>query len=416
MPASPVELAYRTFSNTTSLSRRCGSLIIAHGLLGNAVNWTSASRRLLTHPSLVHCLRDVYSLDMRNHGSSPHSPDHSNNALASDLESFVLRKQEELCGGGGDAAHSGRSPDSDAGTVVMGHSMGGLAVMSMLLRRYNESLFLPAHADRGLAPRVDADERAIGSSMSCVNTQHGFGATQPIRDVLFDDTRTPEDERLGNTEACGAHGGGVARNADTSNVTQGRSNGRVNAAIIVDIAPNSLDRVAMSLPHNQSTDATLRAMAAVDMAAIHSYDEARVALERGGIADAAMREFVMTNIVLDKDRAKAARWRCNLSALARGKGFATLEPTIVRVLQDMMSDLDTQDDARHTQGCTLPVLFVFGTKSPYNVASCRDRIPQLFPNSIQLEVAEAGHFVHYENLNGFVDTVAPFLKQHLDEK
>lgn len=60
--------------------------------------------------------RDVYCLDLRNHGSSPHNPRHDFPALAADVESFI----DEL----------------DLGpSIIIGHSMGAKTAMAMSLRR-----------------------------------------------------------------------------------------------------------------------------------------------------------------------------------------------------------------------------------------------------------------------------------------
>ena len=82
-------------------------LLIAHGLFGSARNFNTLGRRLAT-------TRRVVMVDMRNHGASPWDPDNSYPALAGDLAEAV----ERLCGGK---------------AVMLGHSMGGKAAMTMAL-------------------------------------------------------------------------------------------------------------------------------------------------------------------------------------------------------------------------------------------------------------------------------------------
>jgi len=84
-------------------------LLIAHGLFGSARNFNTLGRRLAT-------TRRVVMVDMRNHGASPWHPDNSYPALAGDLAEAV----ERLCGGK---------------AVVLGHSMGGKAAMTLALTR-----------------------------------------------------------------------------------------------------------------------------------------------------------------------------------------------------------------------------------------------------------------------------------------
>jgi pimeloyl-ACP methyl ester carboxylesterase len=81
-------------------------LVIAHGLFGSARNLGAVARRLATG-------REVVAVDMRNHGDSLRSPDHSYEAMAADLAEVI----DDL-GGQGD---------------VLGHSMGGKAAMVLAL-------------------------------------------------------------------------------------------------------------------------------------------------------------------------------------------------------------------------------------------------------------------------------------------
>lgn len=84
-------------------------LLIAHGLFGSARNFNTLGKRLAT-------TRRVVMVDMRNHGASPWNPDNTYPALADDLADAVSR----LCGGK---------------AVLLGHSMGGKAAMTLALTR-----------------------------------------------------------------------------------------------------------------------------------------------------------------------------------------------------------------------------------------------------------------------------------------
>jgi pimeloyl-ACP methyl ester carboxylesterase len=83
-------------------------VLLAHGLFGSGKNLGGLARRLAA-------TRRVISVDMRNHGDSPHDPDHSYAALAGDLAELI-------------AAQGGRAD-------VLGHSMGGKAAMMLALTR-----------------------------------------------------------------------------------------------------------------------------------------------------------------------------------------------------------------------------------------------------------------------------------------
>mgnify|MGYP001547886518 FL=1 len=81
-------------------------LLIAHGLYGSARNWGVIAKRVEQH-----CL----TVDMRNHGASPWYDSHSYPDLANDLAQVI--EAHGVC------------------ADVVGHSMGGKAVMMLALTR-----------------------------------------------------------------------------------------------------------------------------------------------------------------------------------------------------------------------------------------------------------------------------------------
>lgn len=82
------------------------TLLIAHGLYGSARNWGVVSKRLSD-------TRRVVTVDMRNHGDSPHMPTNTYADMAADLAEVI--------------AQTGGPVD------LMGHSMGGKASMVLAL-------------------------------------------------------------------------------------------------------------------------------------------------------------------------------------------------------------------------------------------------------------------------------------------
>ena len=84
-------------------------LIVLHGLFGSARNWTRIARELSAN-------HHVYTLDLRNHGTSPRTPSMSYAEMAADVADFI-------------AAHGIADP------VVMGHSMGGKVAMELALEQ-----------------------------------------------------------------------------------------------------------------------------------------------------------------------------------------------------------------------------------------------------------------------------------------
>jgi esterase len=82
-------------------------MIILHGLFGSSDNW-------LTQAKLFSPSYKVYTIDLRNHGQSPHSDTFDYASMVSDLSEFLLD-------------HSIADP------VIIGHSMGGKTAMNFAL-------------------------------------------------------------------------------------------------------------------------------------------------------------------------------------------------------------------------------------------------------------------------------------------
>ncbi len=130
-------------------------VMILHGLLGSARNWTAIAKRLGAS-------RRVFALDLRNHGGSPWADDMTYSAMAEDVRGFM----------------AGRGL---SGAAVIGHSMGGKAAMTLALEHgelverlvvvdiapvaYAHGTFMPyVHAMRAVDPsaatrRGEVEER-----------------------------------------------------------------------------------------------------------------------------------------------------------------------------------------------------------------------------------------------------------------
>ncbi len=83
-------------------------LIILHGLFGSADNWMTQAKMLSEH-------YHVYTVDQRNHGLSPHSPDHDYLAMTEDLNDFLDQHNLKQA-------------------ILIGHSMGGKTAMNFAIR------------------------------------------------------------------------------------------------------------------------------------------------------------------------------------------------------------------------------------------------------------------------------------------
>lgn len=86
-------------------------LVVLHGLFGNANNWRPIALKLGQQ-------REVFLLNLRNHGTSPHSPEMTYEVMADDVARFIA--------------------DNELGAAdVLGHSMGGKTAMCLALASAN---------------------------------------------------------------------------------------------------------------------------------------------------------------------------------------------------------------------------------------------------------------------------------------
>jgi pimeloyl-ACP methyl ester carboxylesterase len=83
------------------------NLIIIHGLFGSLDNWASLAKRFANYFT-------VYTLDLRNHGLSPHTEEFSIKILSDDLELFIQN-------------HIGKP------VSIIGHSLGGKVAMHIAI-------------------------------------------------------------------------------------------------------------------------------------------------------------------------------------------------------------------------------------------------------------------------------------------
>lgn len=100
-----MQLNYRKFGDNGSV------IVILHGFLGSLDNWLSIAKILSEN-------HQVYIVDQRNHGRSPHEPEMDYWYLADDLLDFLLQHQISQ-------------------VTLLGHSMGGKTAMLFALHHPN---------------------------------------------------------------------------------------------------------------------------------------------------------------------------------------------------------------------------------------------------------------------------------------
>ncbi len=83
-------------------------LVILHGLFGSSDNWFTLAKTFSQQ-------YQVFLVDQRNHGQSPHTEEFNYRLLAEDIEDFLLS-------------------NTIADPIVIGHSMGGKAAMNLAVK------------------------------------------------------------------------------------------------------------------------------------------------------------------------------------------------------------------------------------------------------------------------------------------
>ncbi|CAJ1063769.1 protein ABHD11 [Xyrichtys novacula] len=103
--SSSVSLTYDVFDGKGEST----PLVFLHGLFGSKSNFHSIAKSLVQRTG-----RKVLTVDARNHGNSPHSPELTYEAMADDLKHLLAQLHIEKC-------------------ILIGHSMGGKTAMTTAL-------------------------------------------------------------------------------------------------------------------------------------------------------------------------------------------------------------------------------------------------------------------------------------------
>jgi pimeloyl-ACP methyl ester carboxylesterase len=140
-------------------------IMVLHGLFGLADNWQTFAKQMAQSGFAV------YTIDLRNHGSSPHTSDFSYALMADDLFEFIQHHQlHKPC--------------------VMGHSMGGKAAMKLSLQHPDsiKALIVVDIAPRYYAPHHQTILSALQSvDLDTVSTR---SEADKILAALIDDNST----------------------------------------------------------------------------------------------------------------------------------------------------------------------------------------------------------------------------------
>jgi pimeloyl-ACP methyl ester carboxylesterase len=170
------------------------------------------------------------------------------------------------------------------------------------------------------------------------------------------------------------------------------------ALVVVDVAP-----VEYPLQGGRTDDpdeevspfaAFIEAMRALDLDALRSRDEADQAL-KAAVPSRMVRSFLLQSLVREGSGAEGGwRWRLNLALLDRDlgelRGFPPPPPG---------ASFDG------------PVLWIAGANSTYVLDQDRPHMDALFPATRLVRIKNAGHWVHSEQPEVFLETLRRFLER-----
>jgi pimeloyl-ACP methyl ester carboxylesterase len=172
----------------------------------------------------------------------------------------------------------------------------------------------------------------------------------------------------------------------------------LRALAVVDVAPSDYPEFGgrSDDPDEEATPFAgyIAAMRELDLDGLQTRDDADEAL-RSAVPSRMVRSFLLQSLVRSGAPADSGwRWRLNLEALDR--------------------------DLRHLRsfpapppGATFdgPVLWIAGANSTYILPEDRPRMDELFPSTRLVTIKNAGHWVHSEQPEVFLETLRRFLAQ-----
>lgn len=156
----------------------------------------------------------------------------------------------------------------------------------------------------------------------------------------------------------------------------------VDRLVVVDIAPTGSAAVSEFAHY---LDSLLR----IDLDGLRSHGDADRALARD-VEQPYLRGFLLQNLRRDRET-RTFDWQPNLHLLRRD-------------LPAVVGDIPHQD-----RTFDRPVLWMAGGRSDYITAEAAPVMRRLFPRTVQVTIKDAGHWVHSQQPEAFVETLRYFL-------
>ena len=167
----------------------------------------------------------------------------------------------------------------------------------------------------------------------------------------------------------------------------------VRKLIVVDIAPTAYQMLTKSNPGTLNHLNIINALYNLDLNRISTLKEADSYLAEI-IPYQRVRQFLLKNLKRDKDG--TFRWLLNLKALRNE-------------LPSILDGLNPDKHQNHTENFSFPVLFIKGEKSEYVQEKDKESILKIFHHARIQTIENAGHWVHAEKREKFLETVRNFL-------
>ena len=172
----------------------------------------------------------------------------------------------------------------------------------------------------------------------------------------------------------------------------------LRALVVVDIAPTvyPVSGGRTDDPDEEASPfaAYIDAMREMDLDALTSRDDADQAL-RDAVPSRMVRSFLLQSLVREGLGADGGwRWRLNLDLLDRDLG-----------------ELRGFPDPPQGASFDGPVLWIAGANSTYVLPEDRPHMDALFPSTRLVKIKDAGHWVHSEQPEVFVETLRRFLER-----
>jgi len=167
---------------------------------------------------------------------------------------------------------------------------------------------------------------------------------------------------------------------------------RISHLVVADISPLEYPLEEGARHHMQGHERIMKALLSLDLSKVNSFRDADQMLE-ADFPDKGLRQFLMKN--LGKVEEGTYAWKLNLSGL-----LSNLSNLSKGIVPELISDEGYRQ---------YPVLFIRGENSNYIQEEDEFGIKRIFPLAQIATIKNAGHWLHAEQPEIFIDMVKRFL-------